>query len=261
MAIADDWTDLIATDPSGESLGRVEDVYVDGDTGAPRFALVRTAGMGGAGERRVLVPAERAREADGTLELPFPARRVREAPDAGERVRRLEPADEQAARAFFAGASEATDGTRPRGGLGDGASPRGPEVVRHAEGSASVVLHEERLQVGWRVRPVECVRLRKVIVEEEVTVKVRLRREELRVERVPVDASDRDADGRDDPLPPDFVLYGEEPVITPRVVPMERVRLSRHVVTERVRISEPVRREDATIETGGGGAGYPPTDS
>ncbi len=236
------WNDLIATDPSGESLGRVEQVETDA-TGRPAFVLLRTSSLGGLRHRDVLVPAHRAVEREGTLVLPYDAERVRSAPDVG-------------------GRGEAVDRDRLR------------EVLAHFEGAdhhllgdedvASVVLNEEQLHVGRRVRDFERVRLRKVIVEEEVTVKVRLRREELEVVSEPIErlgpADERLADDGtvaerydevgDDAyaLPDEIILHAEEPVVQTRVVPHERVRVHRRVVTDRVTIEETVRREDATVD-------------
>ncbi len=230
-----DWTDLIATDPQGEALGRVEDVYVDPDSGRPEFALIRQSKLGGLRHRNVLVPVHDARESDGTLHVPYDAETVRTAPDADERATRLDPDGERAVLTHFGEA----------------------RAIAERDGdAASVVLHEERLEIGRRVVDHERLRVRKVIITEEVTVKVQLRREELEVIREPLgdgvtpgSPSDR---GLDDPgvgydLPPDMVLYAEEPVVTTKVVPREHVRFHRHVVTDRVTINEQVRHEDARL--------------
>jgi stress response protein YsnF/sporulation protein YlmC with PRC-barrel domain len=245
MPTTPDWTDLIATDPSGEALGRVEDVYVDEATGRPEFALVRQSKLGGLRHREVLVPVHEAREEGGTLLVPYSAETVRTAPDHGDRATRLGPDGEREVLTHFG------------------------ETRRIAERdgqAASVVLNEERLAVGRRVVDHERLRVRKVIVVEEVTVKVQLRREELEVVREPLEQTGTIASGVDadvDPdlsaggpdLPPDLVLYAEEPVVTTRVVPREQIRFSRHVVTDRVTIAETLRHEDATLEVDRAGDG------
>ncbi len=236
------WNDLIATDPSGESLGRVEQVETDA-TGRPAFALLRTSSLGGLRHRDVLVPAHRAVEREGTLVLPYEAERVRSAPDLGGRGEPIGRDRLREVLAHFEGPDHQL--------LGD-------------EDVAAVVLSEEELHVGRRVRDFERVRLRKVIVEEEVTVRVRLRREQLEVVREPI--ADRGPDDErladdgtvaarstqvgDDAyeLPDDIVLHAEEPVVTTRVVPHERVRVTRRVVTDRATIEETLRREDAAVD-------------
>ena len=237
------WNDLIATDPAGESLGRVEQVHTDPATGQPAFALVRSSSLGGLRHHEVLVPAHRAEERAGTLVFPYSAERVRSAPQVGGRGEPIGREELREVLAHFEGADHTL--------LGD-------------EDVASVVLNQEELHVGRRVRDFERVRLRKVIVEEEVTVQVRLRREELEVVREPlgdpVPEDERLADDGsveasvtqvgDDAyaVPDEIILYAEEPVVEARVVPRERVRVSRRVVTDRVTIEEEVRREDVQVD-------------
>ena len=74
--------------------------------------------------------------------------------------------------------------------------------------------------------PAQHVRVRKEIVEEEVTVTVTLRHEELVIEREPI-APRRGARPRppaaprlDEP-PIEIVLWAEEPVVSTRAVPVE----------------------------------------
>jgi hypothetical protein len=232
-----DWTDLIATDPQGESLGRIEDVYVDEASGVPEFALLRQSKLGGLRHRNVLVPVHAARESGGELRLPYDASQVREAPDFGDRETRLTPDLERGALTHF-------EETR--------------RIAERDGEAATVVLHEERMEIGRRVVDHERLRVRKVIITEEVTLRVQLRREELEVLSEPIGegivpggASDQHLDDVVDDLPPDMVLYGEEPVVTTRIVPREQVRFSRRVVTDRVTIEEPVRHEDASLDVTG----------
>jgi len=233
-----DWTDLIATDPEGESLGRVEDVYVEERTGRPEFVLLRQSRLGGLRHKSVLVPVHEAREEHGALLVPYTAAQVKDAPAVDGRETRLTPEFEDQVLTHFAE-------TR--------------RLAERAGDAATVVLSEERLHVGRRVVDHERVRIRKVIVTEEVTIKVRLRREELEVVSEPLGDGDGDARGRAgagtgreledvaDDLPPDMVLHAEEPVVTTTVVPREHVRFSRRVVTDRVTIEEPVRHEEAAL--------------
>ena len=112
-----------------------------------------------------------------------------------------------------------------------------------AEAAAEVTLSEERLQVDRRQRPHERVRLRKYVVTEYVTVRVPVRREEVSLERIPIDEDDGEpADG------PELVLMTEEPVIEKHVVARERVRLHKDVMTAEREVTETVRREQAEVE-------------
>lgn len=108
---------------------------------------------------------------------------------------------------------------------------------------------EERLRVGTRRTATERVRLRKVIVTEEVTQTVVVRREELRIEREPIGGGPATDQGASDE-PYEIVLYAERPVVRTEVVPVERVRVTKEIVTEQVAVSEELRSEqiDTTIE-------------
>jgi uncharacterized protein (TIGR02271 family) len=108
---------------------------------------------------------------------------------------------------------------------------------------AEITLSEERLQVDRRRRPHERVRLRKYVVTEYVTVRVPVKREEVSLERIPIDEDDGEpADG------PEVVLMTEEPVIEKHVVARERVRLHKDVMTAEREVTETVRREQAEVE-------------
>jgi uncharacterized protein (TIGR02271 family) len=106
---------------------------------------------------------------------------------------------------------------------------------------------EELRVVGHRRRPRERVRLRKHNVTEYVTMRVPITREEVRMEREPVDEAETPeaavADGDDV-----VTLSSEEPVIEKRAVPRERVRLQRDTVIEEERVSESLRAEHIDVE-------------
>jgi uncharacterized protein (TIGR02271 family) len=109
---------------------------------------------------------------------------------------------------------------------------------------------EEELAVDTVWRPAERVRVRRRVVEEEVTVTVTVRREELEIEREPVsrfDAPRRDAGAPAEPLV--IVLHEERPVVGVEVVPTEVVRVHRAVVRSGERtVTDTVRREQIEVE-------------
>jgi stress response protein YsnF len=126
---------------------------------------------------------------------------------------------------------------------------------------------EEQLQVGTERVAAKRVRLVKYVVTEEVQITVPIRREEIRVEEVPIDAADDGVgeslttddtygahsarrtepdDGQD--LPDEIVLHAERPVVTVEVVPVERVRLRIETVEGEERITEQVQREQIVVD-------------
>ena len=118
---------------------------------------------------------------------------------------------------------------------------------------AEVTVSEEELVVDKRSEITERVRLHKRIVEEEVSVTVTLRREELVIERIPVDRPEDPPErgNGDEQLTEgvlEFVLLAEEPVVSKRVVPVERIKVARDTIVEQRRITDEVRKERAEVE-------------
>ncbi len=97
-----------------------------------------------------------------------------------------------------------------------------------------MTLSEEELRVGTTEREAGRVRLKKYIVEDEVTETVPVRREEVRVEREPITDANR-GDALDGPAiseeEHEVVLHEEEVVAEKRTVPKERIRLETDVET------------------------------
>lgn len=111
-------------------------------------------------------------------------------------------------------------------------------------------------------------RLVKYVVTEEVQITVPIRREEIRVEEVPIDAVDEGTgeslvagdesygahSARPVPgtapgaLPEEIVLHAERPVVGVEVVPVERVRLRRELAQGQERVTGQVQREQIVVD-------------
>jgi uncharacterized protein (TIGR02271 family) len=105
---------------------------------------------------------------------------------------------------------------------------------------------EERVNVGTRSAETGRARLRKYVVTENVTQTVPVSHEEVRVEREPITAANRDAAVAGPDISEDeheVTLHAEEPVVQKETVPVERVRLDTETVTEDREVSETVRKE------------------
>jgi uncharacterized protein (TIGR02271 family) len=106
------------------------------------------------------------------------------------------------------------------------------------------------------------VRLVKYVVTEEVQVTVPLRREEVRLEELPLEGEGEPAPlGEEESLvppgagsasrpglPDEIVLHAERPVVSVEVVPVERVRLRTEEVAGEERISDRVQREQIVLD-------------
>jgi uncharacterized protein (TIGR02271 family) len=65
------------TDSSGDKIGKIEEIYLDTDTGEPEWALVHT---GLFGTKQTFVPIRDASEGEGALSVPFAKDQVKDAP-------------------------------------------------------------------------------------------------------------------------------------------------------------------------------------
>jgi sporulation protein YlmC with PRC-barrel domain len=65
------------TDREGQQVGKVEEIYLDADSGEPEWALVHT---GLFGTKRTFVPLAGATEQDGELRVPLEKSKVKDAP-------------------------------------------------------------------------------------------------------------------------------------------------------------------------------------
>ena len=105
---------------------------------------------------------------------------------------------------------------------------------------------EEELVAGTREREVSAVRVRKRVVTEHRRMEVPIRREEVVVERVPVEGEASEARIGDDEVV--IPLTEEEVVVEKRPVAKEEVRIRKEVVEDTEVVEEDVRREEVDID-------------
>ncbi|SCX57932.1 protein of unknown function [Klenkia marina] len=117
-------------------------------------------------------------------------------------------------------------------------------------GEHAVTRAEERLDVGVEVIPVGRARLVVETTTEEVLVPVRVTRQRVRVEMgpppdtSPVERAPATASGW-------LTLHADEPVVTVRSVPVERVRLVTAWVPGETQVTATVAHEVVEVETPG----------
>jgi stress response protein YsnF len=254
----------------GDKLGMVEAFFVDDRTGAPSWVAVATGLLG---TRHSIVPAVGATYADGALRVPVTADAVKSAPSmAGDH---LDPADEEALRRHYGltsgGAqpgSVAPVETGPRHAAPVETPPvetapveTAPvEPAAAAEPVASdgaMTRSEEELRVGTERVATTRARLVKYVVTEDVQITVPIRREEIRIEQVPLDEPIGDRQGEtlvpasgtpSGGLPDEIILHTERPVVTVEVVPVERVRLRTDLVEGQETVTGQVQREQIAVD-------------
>lgn len=117
------------------------------------------------------------------------------------------------------------------------------------EPAANVILHEERLAVTTQRYATERVTIERVIITEQRTITVDVRHEELRITREALDdesVSTADTAMTLDPLV--VILHEEQIDVTKTVVPVERVTVQTHSVTEDQQVTEILGREVIDID-------------
>lgn len=272
----------VVVDLDGTVVGRVRAVHVDSNTDLAVWVSIAVVAAGSERglETVVAVPLAGAVPAAGAVRVAWPAAKVWAAPPTpvaaatgvltgDELTAATQHYQDPAARSPN---SNALSAERPRtaGGVsgGGGSGGDGVEVVRS----------EERLHLRTEAHPVQRLRIRKHIVTTEHTITVQLRHEELRLDYEPVTPSattptpevaarsaQHDAAGSAgwagegpvddaDGVVVDMVLFAERPLITTEVVPVERVQVRKHLVTEYQDVAAQLRREviDADHDTPAG---------
>ncbi len=120
------------------------------------------------------------------------------------------------------------------------------EAQQSSAEQTTIPLHEENVKVGKRSVEAGGVRLRKIIRTETVQQPVELKREEIKVERVPASgqqAGDRAFQEQDIYMP----LRREEPVVEKAARVREEVRARKSTAAEKQTVSGEVRKEDIEV--------------
>ena len=234
----------------GQKIGTVADIYFDKDTRQPEWALV-TTGM--FGTKHSFVPiTDAAMDAEG-LSVNVTKDQVKDAPRLDDDGELSQDEEQLLSQHYGLTYSEAPSDT----GLPEGGAPapggRGPvgNDVSGPETDNAMTRSEEEVRLDTIRRPSGLVRLRKYITTEQVSASVPVQREEARIEREPITDANVDAAMRGGDLTEEeheLTLSEEEVVVDKKVVPKERVRLDKDVVTEERPVTEEVRKERIDVE-------------
>lgn len=224
-------------DVDGDIIGSVERVFTHQDTGAPLWVSIQTH-LDGA--PNAFAPLEGARFDEQTwsaLHVGL-SRAVVETAPVITSVDTLTTDDVHALRAYYSNAPAVTTTAPPQAG---------PDL-----NTVDVVRSEEQLRVSTVPVPKKRIRFEKVIVTEEKTITVTVRREELRIIREPIqggtDMATTGGQARATDL--DMVLHEERIITTTEIVPAERVRVRVTQVTEDLPVTDTVRKERIDLNTG-----------
>jgi len=262
-------------DESGDKIGSASEVYLDDESGQPEWVTVRT---GLFGTKESFVPIRDADLTNDGVRVSVSKAKVKDAPKI-DTDGHLSPQEEQELYRYYGlGSGTETSGMQTTGmqttqtttGMADtgmrdtemrdtGTRDTGMTDARGTVGhdtsgpttDDAMTRSEERLNVGTRPEEVGRARLRKYVVNENVTQSVPVSHEEVRVEREPItdanigDAMDGPAISEEEH---EVTLRAERPVVEKEAVPVERVRLDKDVVSEQEQVSADVRKEQIDVD-------------
>ena len=261
-----DFSGRTVVDREGDKIGTVDDVFADRDGGRPEWALVHTGLLG---TSRSFVPLRGASPSGENVRVMVAKQAVKDSPSV-EANQELSETEERRLFEHY-GVPYATEGSTTAREVHAASTEAGRHEVRSddvAEPSSAsetavgrdvsdprtddaMTRSEEELRVGTREREAGRVRLRKYVVTEYVRQTVPVQRERVRIEHEPITDADVDQASAGPKISEEeheIVLHEEELVIEKRVVPKERVRLAKDVVTEEQAVNEEVRKERIDVE-------------
>jgi uncharacterized protein (TIGR02271 family) len=240
------WVDRDMVDSDGNKIGKIDAVYVDRQTGEPKFAAVKT---GLFGSNVSFVPIEEGQAQGDQVTAPYSKDQVKDAPNIDADAE-LSDAEEQQLYEHYGLKYSSYEGpdheslTEDR----DRGRDRGGRAAQSTGATTddAMTRSEEELRVGTTSRESGRARLRKYVVTEQVEKTVPVQREEVRVEREPITDDNVEQAHAGPEISEDeheVVLHAEEPVVETRAVPKERVRMETDTVTDEETVSGEVRKE------------------
>ena len=247
-------------DEAGQKIGSAGEVYLDDETGQPEWVTVRT---GMFGTKESFVPIRDADLTNDGLRVPVSKDRVKDAPKI-DTDGHLSPQEEQELYRYYGmgpgttGRTDRTDTTTGTAGMAAGGvdtdTNRHGTVGRDTSGPTTddaMTRSEERMTVGTTSEETGRARLRKYVVNENVTQTVPVTHEEVRVEREPITdgnagkAMDGPAISEEEH---EVTLHGERAVVEKEAVPVERVRMDKTTVTDQEQVSADLRKEEIEVD-------------
>ena len=243
----DSWRGRTVVDRDGDKVGKLNELYLDEQTGRPEWALVNT---GMFGSKSSFVPLTGATETGDDVQVQFEKAQVKDAPNVDEGQQLSQEEEHQLYSHYGLDYGESrSDSGLPEGGQREPGGPGGDTSGPNTD--EAMTRSEEEVTVGKTQRESGRVRLKKYVVTDEVTKTVPVQREEVRVEREPITEANADQ-ALDGPAiseeEHEVVLHEEEAVVQKQAVPKERVRLDKDTVVEDQTVSEEVRKEQIDVE-------------
>jgi uncharacterized protein (TIGR02271 family) len=263
-------------DPNGEKIGKVDDLFVD-ENDQPEYLGVK---MGFLGTKSTLIPWEIVKLDEGAhrIEVSVDKDKAKDGPTFDD-DREITPEYEDEVRSYYG--LQGMQGSKQRGAYSDyygeetdeASGERHPGVAmgdtqsgefrKHDPGDEGVSependlededelrvqRTEEELRAGTREREAGSVKVRKRVRTDREQLRVPKKREEVHVDRVPVEEGRKASEaeiGEDEVRMP---VTEEEVVTEKRPEVKEEIRVRKDVAREEEVVEEDVRKEEVDIE-------------
>jgi uncharacterized protein (TIGR02271 family) len=220
---------------SGEKIGKVDDLFVD-ENDNPEYIGVK---MGFLGMSSTLIPMEicTVDEAGQRINVATDKETAKNGPTFDD-DREITPDFENEVYSYY--------------GLQRASTTEEPGAYEAYQGETAdedelrVQRTEEELRTGTREREAGEVSVRKRVRTDREQIEVPTRREEVTVDRVPVEGEASEAEIGDEEIR--VPVTEEEAVVEKRPVAKEEVRIRKDVVEDTEVVEEDVRREEVDID-------------
>jgi uncharacterized protein (TIGR02271 family) len=214
----------------GDKIGSVGQVYLDDQTDQPTFVTVKT---GLFGTKETFVPVSEATQSADGLTVPFDKAFIKDAPNV-DADGSITPEEERRIYEYYSMNHPAT-----AAGTGTGTG----------DDTESVIARDEQLNVGTETRETGQVRLRKHTYTDTETVEVPVSREEVVVEREPVDpnAPEALASSGDEEV---VVTTHEEVPVVDKTATAEKVTVDKNTVQDTETVAGAVQHDDVEVQGG-----------
>ncbi len=243
-AIEDRFKGYEVYDHDGDKIGKVDDLFVD-QADEPEYIGVK---MGFLGTSSTLIPwdvVSRVDEEDSRIEVSADKAQAKEGP-AFDDDQDITPDYEREVRSYYGvGSADAADRGSYSGYYSD------TDADLEDEDELRVQRTEEELRTGTREREAGGVNVRKRVRTDRESVTVPKRREEVHVDRVPVDETEGERVAAESEIGDDEVrmpVVEDEVVTEKKPVAKEEIRVRKDVVADEEVVEEDVRKEEIDID-------------
>ncbi len=235
-AVEDRFAGYEVYDQSGSKIGKIDDLFVD-ENDQPEYIGVK---MGFLGTSSTIIPWQAVSSTDDEghhVTVATDKETAKNGPTFDD-DREITPEYENQVHSYY-GLQRAEASAEP---AAYGAYAR--EATDEDE--LRIQRSEEELRAGTREREAGALNVRKRVVTERQSIEVPTRREEVTVDRVPVDGETSEAEIGDDEVR--IPVTEEEVVVEKRPVAKEEVRIRKDVVEDTQVVEEDVRKEEVDVD-------------